>query len=58
MVEFEGDGHDEQIGTPCVENDRAAVGTVGVGDEEDDWLPNSVENLTKKKMHEYMLKDP
>ena len=58
MVEFEGDGHDEQMATSFVENDSAAVGTVGVGDKEDDWLPDSVEKLTKKKMHEYMLKDP
>ena len=46
------------MATPAVEDDTAAVGTAAVGDEEDDWLPDSVEKLTKKKMHECMLKDP
>ena len=39
MVEFEGDGHDEQMATPFVENDSAAVGTVSWG------IPNTIRSV-------------
>ena len=40
------------MANPAVEDDTGAA-----GDDEDDWLPDAVDKLTKKKMHEYMLKD-
>ena len=53
MIEFNNGGEDLEVTMPTIADD--AVGTVS---DEDDFLPDLVEKLKKKKMHEYMLQDP
>ena len=53
MKEFDNFVEEEELPTVLAPEDSTAD-----GENEDNCLPDSVEAFTKKKIHEYMLKDP